>query len=132
MNQNEKKVNLTNELAKERNREAADRTLMAWVRTSISLFGFGFAIAKTYEYIEADYLEETGRFLDTLHTPLIFGIGFIVLGMVGIFTGVIQYGRILKRIKSDQFTYFEPWPLPKIMAVLLLIIGIFGLVAILL
>lgn len=132
MNQNEKKVNLTNELAKERNREAADRTLMAWVRTSISLFGFGFAIAKTYEYIEADYLEETGRFLDTLHTPLIFGIGFIVLGMVGIFTGVIQYGRILKRIKSDQFTYIEPWPLPKIMAVLLLIIGIFGLVAILL
>ena len=132
MNQNEKIVNLTNELAKERNREAADRTLMAWVRTSISLFGFGFAIAKSYEYIETDYMEETGRVLDTLHTPLIFGIGFIVLGMVGIFAGVIQYGRILKRIKSDQFTYIEPWPLPKIVAVLLLLIGMFGLAAILL
>ena len=57
-------------------------------------------------------------------------MGFIVIGMLGIFTGVIQYGRILKRIKSDQFTYIEPWPLPKIMAILLLAIGLFGLAAI--
>lgn len=105
---------------------------MAWIRTSISLFGFGFAIAKSYEYIEADYMEETGRALDALHTPVIFGISFIVLGMLGIFTGVIQYGRILKRINSDQFTYIEPRPLPKIMAILLLVIGVFGLIAILL
>lgn len=130
MNQNEKKVNLANELAKERNREAADRTLMAWTRTSISLFGFGFAIAKSYEYIEADYLEKTGKVIDTFHTPVVFGIGFILIGMLGIFTGVIQYGRILKRIKSDQFTYIEPWPLPKILAILLLAIGVFGLAAI--
>ncbi|MEN8692150.1 MAG: DUF202 domain-containing protein [Desulfobacterales bacterium] len=132
MNQNVAKTSLTNELAKERNREASDRTLMAWIRTSISLFGFGFAIAKSYEYIEADYMEETGRALDALHTPVIFGISFIVLGMLGIFTGVIQYGRILKRINSDQFTYIEPRPLPKIMAILLLVIGVFGLIAILL
>ena len=105
---------------------------MAWIRTSISLFGFGFAIAKSYEYIEADYIEETGRVLDTLHTPIIFGISFIVLGMLGILVGVIQYGRILKRIHSDQFTYIEPRPLPKIMAILLLVIGVFGLAAILL
>lgn len=132
MNQNVAKTSLTNELAKERNREASDRTLMAWIRTSISLIGFGFAIAKTYEYIEADYMEETGRALDALHTPVIFGISFIVLGMLGIFAGVIQYGRILNRIHSDQFTYIEPRPLPKIMAILLLVIGVFGLIAILL
>ena len=132
MNQNVAKTSLTNELAKERNREASDRTLMAWIRTSISLIGFGFAIAKTYEYIEADYMEETGRALDALHTPVIFGISFIVLGMLGIFAGVIQYGRILNRIHSDQFTYIEPRPVPKIMAILLLVIGVFGLVAILL
>jgi uncharacterized membrane protein YidH (DUF202 family) len=57
-------VNLTNELAKERNRAAYDRTLMAWIRTAISLIGFGFAIAKSYEYIHEETLEKTGRFLD--------------------------------------------------------------------
>ena len=123
-------MSLTNELAKERNREASDRTLMAWIRTSISLIGFGFAIAKSYDYIEKDYIEKTGKVLDALHTPTIFGASFIVLGMLGLLAGVIQYGRILKRIHSDQFTYEEPWPLPKLMAIILLLIGVFGIIAI--
>ena len=37
-------ISVTNELAKERNREAAERTFMAWIHTSISLIGFGFGI----------------------------------------------------------------------------------------
>ena len=44
MNQTAANKGLTNELAKERNHLASDRTLMAWIRTAISLFGFGFAI----------------------------------------------------------------------------------------
>jgi putative membrane protein len=39
--------NTATELTKERNRLAADRTLMAWIRTSLSLIGFG--IGKAYE-----------------------------------------------------------------------------------
>jgi putative membrane protein len=130
MSENVAKTNLTNELAKERNREAADRTLMAWIRTSISLIGFGFAIAKSYEYIETDYVEKTGKALDALHTPTIFGASFIVLGMLGLLAGVIQYRRILSRIGSDRFTYTEPWPLPKLLAIALLFIGVFGFIAI--
>ena len=132
MNQHVAKKSLTNELAKERRREASDRTLMAWIRTSISMISFGFAIAKTYEYVETDYMEETGRALDALHTPIIFGVGLMVLGILGIFGGAIQYKRILKRLKSDQFDYTEPLALPEIMAVLLGIIGIFGIAVILL
>ena len=48
-------VNVANELAKERNREAAERTLMAWIRTALSLIGFGFGIGKL-----ATYLDEAG------------------------------------------------------------------------
>jgi len=56
----------------------------------------------------------------------------MVLGILGIFGGAIQYKRILKRLKSDQFGYTEPLALPEIMAVLLGIIGIFGIAVILL
>jgi putative membrane protein len=126
--ENEVKANLTNELAKERNRAAYDRTLMAWIRTAISLIGFGFAIAKSYEYIQMDEMEKAGRFIDQIHAPLWFGMSFIVLGMLCILGGVIQYVKVVKQLQSGQFTYGEPRPLAKIVALILLIIGIFALI----
>ncbi|MDO8943413.1 MAG: DUF202 domain-containing protein, partial [Desulfobacterales bacterium] len=123
--ENEVKANLTNELAKERNRAAYDRTLMAWIRTAISLIGFGFAIAKSYEYIQMDEMEKAGRFIDQIHAPLWFGMSFIVLGMLCILGGVIQYVKVVKQLQSGRFTYGEPRPLAKIVALILLIIGIF-------
>ena len=126
----EMKTNLANELAKERNRAAYDRTLMAWIRTAISLIGFGFAIAKSYEYIQKEEMETTGRFIDQIHAPLWFGMSFIVLGMVCILGGVLQHRGVMKQIQSDRFTYNEPRPLAKIIALILLIIGVFALIAI--
>jgi len=122
-------VNLTNELAKERNRAAYDRTLMAWIRTAISLIGFGFAIATSYEYIHMETLERTGRFLDVIHAPLWFGISFILLGMLCILGGVIQHLKVLRQIQSSKFTSTESKPLAKIVALILLLIGVFALIS---
>jgi putative membrane protein len=126
----EVKTNLANELAKERNRAAYDRTLMAWIRTAISLIGFGFAIAKSYEYIQMDEMEKTGRFIDQIHAPLWFGMSFILLGMVCILGGVIQYVKVVQQIQSGQFIFGEPRPLAKIVALILLVIGVFALITI--
>ena len=128
--ENEVKTNLANELAKERNRAAYDRTLMAWIRTAISLIGFGFAIAKSYEYIQMDEMEKTGRFIDQIHAPLWFGMSFVVLGMVSILGGVIQYVQVVRQIQSGRFIYGEPRPLAKIVALILLLIGVFALITI--
>ena len=130
MNQTSAPKGQANELAKERNHLASDRTLMAWIRTAISLFGFGFAIAKSYEYIEKDYAEKTGRVLEAIPTPIIFGVSFIILGMIGILAGAIQYRNQLKLIKEDRFLYTETMPMPQITAFILLIIGAFGIAAI--
>ena len=45
-------MNLTNELAKQRNRDAAERTLMAWIRTCLSLISFGFGLDKIIAAID--------------------------------------------------------------------------------
>ena len=132
MSQDKEKRSTTNELARERNLLAGDRTLMAWLRTSLSLIGFGFAIAQGYEFVEASYFEETGKVIDTNHTPFYFGISFMVLGLLGTLGGVIQYQNVLKRLRNIEFAYQESWPFSLIVAVLLLIIGIVGLVTLLL
>jgi len=61
--------NTATELTKERNRLAADRTLMAWIRSSLSLIGFGFGIGKVYEYLKSVGLHNT---VDPIRSTLVF------------------------------------------------------------
>src|ERR1043165_9506763 len=94
--------NLANELARERNREAAERTLMAWIRTALSLIGFGFGIGKLDAYLRAADLHT--RF-DLPHSALIFGASFIVVGIFGLLAAIVQHVRILKRLSRPDFAY---------------------------
>ncbi len=121
-------TNTSTELARERNREAADRTLMAWIRTCLSLIGFGFGIGKFY-----DYLETAGREpLDPIRSTLIVGGSFIVLGMLGLLAAVIQHMRILRRLNDPHFGYDAMRPIALSVALALLLIGTFSFIAVLL
>jgi len=104
---------------------AADRTLIAWVRTAISMIGFGIALGKS-----GDYLETHGIALDPYRSLHIVGLAFIALGMSGVVGASIQYLRIDKRIASQGYGHVEPIPLGLVMAVLVLLVGIFGAIAI--
>lgn len=119
-------TNTATELARERNREAADRTLMAWIRTALSLIGFGFGIGKFHDYVHSAGLATK---LDPVHSLLIFGVSFMVLGLVGLLAAVIQHVRILERVKNRDFTYAAMRPIGPTVAIILLLIGAFGLVA---
>ncbi len=125
-----KEKHLSNELAKERTREAADRTLMAWIRTCLSLIGFGFGIAKFRDIL----VEELGmrRGPEHIHSTLIFGLSFISLCIFGLLASVIQHWRILEHIKCGDFQYTGFRPVVMITAILLLLIGLFAFISILL
>jgi putative membrane protein len=123
-------TNVSTELARERTREAADRTLMAWIRTCLSLIGFGFGIAKFRDVlVEAVGLHQGAGHL---HSTLIFGLSFISLGIFGLLAAVIQHWRILTQIKFGDFQYTGFRPVVMITALILLLIGIFGFISILL
>ena len=129
MSENVKKTSTTNELARERNKAAADRTLMAWIRTSIAMIGFGFGIGKL-----SGALEKAGskQIADPIHGAQIFGEAFITLGVFSLLAAVIQYWRTLNRISMDQFVYTQSRALPMITAISLLVIGAFAFIVVLL
>lgn len=120
--------NLTNELAKERNRNAAERTLMAWIRTCLSLISFGFGIDKIVSAL-AD--TKIGRGSDVVFSVRVVGICFILLGVAAMAFATVEHQRTLKQIRRDDYVYASKRSLATIVAVALTLIGVFALVAVL-
>lgn len=118
-------VNVTNELAKERNREAAERTLMAWIRTSLSLISFGFGVDKIIGAINRS------RFGGSARADLsvrLMAIAFILTGIGALAAATLQHKRILRRLAHPEFTYYEHRSLGMATALALMTIGILCLI----
>jgi len=113
----------TTEFARLRSRDATERTLMAWIRTGLALIGFGFGIGKAQDYLEQIHPD---RIYDPIHGARIFGGALITLGVLAVLMAIFQYRRRLRQIKQNVFVYSEPLPLSEVIAVILLLIGLFG------
>ena len=124
-----KEINVNTELARERSRQAADRTLMAWVRTALSLIGFGFGIANFRDILVRSGIVQSAP--ARVNLALVFGLGFMALGTLGLLAATIQHWRILQAIKRNDFRFTGFRPLVFMEAIALMIIGLFGFLAIL-
>ena len=81
----ESAATLSNELARERNREAADRTLLAWIRTSLAMISLGFGIERLGQAAVSLEGKVTG------YSPIktsVFGSTLIVLGIAATIAGM--------------------------------------------
>lgn len=111
---------LTNELARERNREAVDRTLLAWIRTSLAMISLGFGI----ERLGQAALSFDGKMAG--FSPLktqIFGASLIVLGMAATLAGMWEHRRMLTAISRDDYRYADRAPIARFMGWALVVVG---------
>ena len=114
------------ELAKYRSRAAADRTLMAWIRTSLSLIGFGFGIPTIVRTIENI---QVGHHIDPFRFSVIVGLAFIGTGMLGMALGLREHRRLLQQIQRDRYTYEESHS-AEIIGIALLVIGLISFIGV--
>ena len=79
---------------------AAERTLLAWNRTSISLMAFGFLIERFGLFLEIAGRQEIKVF--QRHISFIVGIAFIVLASYIALASILQHRRVLRTLKPVE------------------------------
>ena len=113
----EKELKLVDMLALDRNKLAAERTLMAWVRTSLSMISFGFTIYKFLQVIDEQSTVPVVR----PNAPRNVGLILTGLGTFVVIVACIQHWSYVKNLRSDQ--PYKPWDLSFIVACLIAILG---------
>ena len=119
---------MTNELAKERNRAAGERTLMAWIRTSLSLISFGFGIDRVVTALR----QNVNNHINPVSLSRILGLSFISIGTLALLAATIIHREELKQIDRGNFIYYSRRSLSVAVAIALIAVGVFAFIGILL
>jgi putative membrane protein len=110
-------TNINTELAKHRTHEASDRTMMAWVRTSLSLMGFGIGI-----YEIAEKTDGAGLF----RSSKLVGLALILLSVFAMVFSIIENKQNHKKLENADFIYQSNTSLGVKVGYVLIIIAIFS------
>lgn len=91
----------TNELAKERNREAAERTLTTWIQNCLSLIGFGVAFAQIFSAINRSFPQN--NLLINIRLTHIIGLNAIAIGIFLLIIAVLTYLAQIKSLQNHNY-----------------------------
>jgi putative membrane protein len=83
-----------------RTRLSVERTLMSWLRTAVSLIGFGFTIVQFFDRVRAMPGTSPARFPDA---PYYLGLSLIFCGVLALVVSIWQYQWTLKYLWSGSF-----------------------------
>jgi putative membrane protein len=104
---------------------SAERSLMAWLRTSVSLYTFGFSFTKFFDFL--------GPQTESTHIwagPQGLGLGLICLGILALTLATLVHIRRFRKMKQLGLPTLSRFSLPISAAVALLTIGVTTLIGV--
>ena len=104
-------------------RLAAERTLLAWIRTGLALMGFGFVVARF-----GWFLHELAE-VEALPQPyggwsLYFGTALVLVGVLVNVAAGLGHVRMMEKLNRGESVLTRRWSLSVMISLLLAAIGI--------
>ena len=106
-------------LATIRTAYSSERSLKSWMRTAVSLYTFGFAVAKFFDYVAKD---QGGQ--QTFEGSQWLGFTLVVIGIISLVLGLVQYLQRLATMGNLGLSNPLHYLLPAAVAAALVAIGI--------
>ena len=106
-----------------RYRWAAERTLLAWMRTGLALMGFGFVVARFGLFLRELTAASEGHKAHPSGLSLFMGVGLIALGVVITLFAAREHSQIIGRLNRGEPFVPPTWSLGLIFSVVLAAIG---------
>jgi putative membrane protein len=105
---------------------AAERTLLAWLRTGLTLMGLGFVVARFGLFLRLLALQpQPNTAQERFAASAVLGVLFIVVGAAAILVATMQHRRYVAALPDSG----RPEPYSRLFAIVLsATVGVLGLV----
>jgi putative membrane protein len=98
-------MNKTPKIDRQREHQANERTFLAWLRTSIALIGFGFAIARFGLFLrQLNFaITQTETSVHPIFNSENLGITLVIFGIVTIALAAWRYNQVFWQIERSDY-----------------------------
>lgn len=103
---------------------AADRTLLAWVRTGLAMMGFGFVVARFGLFLREAAANQGAAAPQSQGASVWLGAGLVVLGVVVNLLAAAQHIRFLRGLRRGEVYQAPIWSLGVVVTLVMAAFGI--------
>ena len=103
---------------------AAERTLLAWIRTSLALMGFGFVVARFGLFLRE--LAAARQMPAPQHSrwSLWVGMTLVLVGVVTTLAAALLHVRFMRKLARGELATYSEFPLAVVLCFVLVVVGI--------
>src|SRR5579872_5271382 len=103
---------------------AAERTLLAWIRTGLAMMGFGFVVARFGLFLREIQAVQQGTPIESARGSLWFGITLVLMGVLVNLSAVIRHARLVRELREGDWNADRPSRSGMVVAIVLAIAGL--------
>ncbi len=104
---------------------AAERTLLAWLRTGLAMMGFGFVVARFGLFLrELAAVRDRSPPQHSSGLSLWVGTTLVIRGVAVDVAAAVKHGFTIRRLERGQPLEFRRWSLGMVVAFLLGLLGL--------